>query len=62
MLLYLVIYFAVLDRLIRDIRKVVKDTKKFWWNLPYQVCNLNEDLSAAPNNEAHCWNGQGVGQ
>ncbi|XP_059621273.1 glypican-4 [Phlebotomus argentipes] len=49
----------VLDKLIKDIRQKVKDTKNFWSNLPYQICN-NEDLAAAPSMEDYCWNGHAV--
>lgn len=50
-----------MDKLIKDIRKNVRESKKFWSNLPYQVCNLNEDLAAQPNNDMQCWNGRGIG-
>lgn len=48
-----------LDRLIRDIRAKVKDSKKFWSNLPYQICN-NEDIAASPSNDVNCWNGKEI--
>lgn len=41
-----------MDKLIKDIRQKVKDSKKFWSNLPYQMCN-NEDLIA--NMDKKCW-------
>uniref|UniRef100_A0A1B0CKK2 Uncharacterized protein n=1 Tax=Lutzomyia longipalpis TaxID=7200 RepID=A0A1B0CKK2_LUTLO len=49
----------VLDKLIKDIKQKVKDTKNFWSNLPYQICN-NEDMAAAPSIEDYCWNGHAV--
>lgn len=48
-----------LDRLIRDIRAKVKDSKKFWSNLPYQICN-NDEIAAAPSNDVNCWNGKEI--
>ena len=48
-----------LDRLVKDIRQKVKDSKKFWSNLPYQLCN-SEDVAAPPSNDGNCWNGHTV--
>lgn len=48
-----------LDRLLKDIRTKVKDSKKFWSNLPYQICN-NEEIAASPTNDMNCWNGMKV--
>lgn len=48
-----------LDRLIRDIRAKVRDSKKFWSNLPYQICN-NDEIAASPSNEVNCWNGNKI--
>lgn len=47
-----------LDKLVKEIRQKVKDTKKFWSNLPYTACN-NDDFAPAGNND-NCWNGQVV--
>lgn len=49
----------VLDKLIKDIRQKVKDSKKFWSNLPYQICN-NDEFAALPSSDANCWNGKTV--
>lgn len=49
----------LLDKLVKDIRQKVKDSRKFWSNLPYQVCN-NEEFSAPSSSDANCWNGNGV--
>jgi glypican 4 len=49
----------VLDRLVKDIRQKVKDSKKFWSHLPYQACN-NDDIAAQPSNDGNCWNGHTV--
>lgn len=49
----------VFDKLVKDIRQKVKDTKKFWYNLPYQICN-NEEFAASPNSDANCWNGNTI--
>jgi glypican 4 (K-glypican) len=48
-----------LDKLIKDIKQKVKDTKKFWSNLPYTMCN-NEDVSVGTINQDNCWNGHSV--
>lgn len=48
-----------LDKLVKDIRTKVKDSKKFWSNLPYQICN-NDDIAASPSNDLNCWNGKGI--
>lgn len=49
----------ILDKLVKDIKQKVRDSRKFWSNLPYQICN-NEDFSAPPSSDANCWNGNGV--
>uniref|UniRef100_A0A336KHF0 CSON010509 protein n=1 Tax=Culicoides sonorensis TaxID=179676 RepID=A0A336KHF0_CULSO len=46
----------IIDRLIKDIRQKVKDSKKFWSNLAFQMCN-NENIIAS-SNENKCWTGQ----
>lgn len=48
-----------LDKLVKDIRTKVKDSKKFWSNLPYQICN-NDEVAASPSNDANCWNGNKI--
>jgi len=48
-----------LDKLVKEIRQKVKDTKKFWSNLPYVSCSNNEDFATASNSD-NCWNGQSV--
>lgn len=48
-----------LDKLVKDIRTKIKDSKKFWSNLPYQICN-NDDISASPSNDVNCWNGNKI--
>lgn len=47
-----------LDKLVKEIRQKVKDTKKFWSNLPYTACN-NDDFAPAGNSD-NCWNGQSI--
>lgn len=49
----------VLNKLVKDIKQKVKDSKKFWYNLPYQICN-NEDLATLPETGKRCWNGNSV--
>lgn len=48
-----------IDRLVKDIRQRVKDSKRFWSNLPYMLCN-NEDVAAPPASDGNCWNGHTV--
>lgn len=48
-----------LEKLIRDIRHIVKESKRFWSHLPYQICN-NEDIAEGPSKEEDCWNGTTV--
>lgn len=50
---------SMLDKLVKDIRQKVKDSKKFWSNLPYQVCN-NDEVAAPASNSDNCWNGKSV--
>lgn len=47
-----------LDKLVKEIRQKVKDTKKFWSHLPYTACN-NDEFAAAGNSD-NCWNGQSI--
>lgn len=47
-----------LDKLVKEIRQKVKDTKKFWSNLPYTACNSDEFPTAG--NSDSCWNGQTI--
>lgn len=61
-----------LDKLIKDIRQRVRETKKFWSNLPFQFCNHEEfnlatSAAATPlipgvavTTQQKCWNGQSV--
>lgn len=48
-----------LEKLIRDIRHVVKESKRIWSHLPYQICN-SEEMADAPSNEENCWNGTAI--
>lgn len=48
-----------LEKLIRDIKHAVKDSKRIWSHLPYQICN-NEDFADGPSKEDDCWNGTAV--
>ncbi|XP_054270695.1 glypican-4 [Macrosteles quadrilineatus] len=49
-----------LERLVRDIRSKVKDTKQFWARLPYQACNNDPYVAGGKVNDS-CWNGQATG-
>ncbi|KAK4880546.1 hypothetical protein RN001_008692 [Aquatica leii] len=50
---------ASLETLIKDIKQRVKDSRQFWSQLPYQLCN-NE--AAPPSFEGNCWNGTALGR
>ncbi|XP_021938701.1 glypican-6 isoform X2 [Zootermopsis nevadensis] len=49
-------FVPTLDKLVKDIRQKVKDTKQFWSHLPYQICN-NDHVAASPSKDDSCWNG-----
>ncbi|XP_018330772.1 glypican-6 isoform X2 [Agrilus planipennis] len=49
-----------LDKLIKDIKQKVKDSRRFWTHLPYQFCNSEQDI-AGPSVNATCWNGTAIG-
>ncbi|XP_037809429.1 glypican-4 [Lucilia sericata] len=48
-----------LDKLVKDIKQRVKDYKKFWSNLPHQICN-NDDISSSTDADGMCWNGHTI--
>lgn len=48
-----------LDKLIRDIRQRIKDYKKFWSNLPHQICS-NDEISTSTDVDGMCWNGHTI--
>lgn len=50
----------VIEKLVKDIRVKVKDSKKFWSNLPFQICNQEEYAPAVVGLEGNCWNGHSV--
>uniref|UniRef100_A0A1B6DDS1 Glypican n=1 Tax=Clastoptera arizonana TaxID=38151 RepID=A0A1B6DDS1_9HEMI len=45
-----------LDKLMKDIRLKVKDTRQFWTRFPYQMCN-SDSIADAPGKNDTCWNG-----
>lgn len=47
-----------MDKLVKDIRVKIKDSKKFWSNMPHHICN-NEGL-AETSIDNQCWNGESV--
>lgn len=53
-------FIAVIDKLVKDIRQKVKDSKKFWSNLPFQICNQEDYAAAIVGVEGNCWNGHSV--
>lgn len=50
-----------LEKLVKDIRGRVKETKQFWARLPYQSCNSDSFVANGKLNET-CWNGQASGR
>uniref|UniRef100_W8BCM0 Glypican-6 n=2 Tax=Ceratitis capitata TaxID=7213 RepID=W8BCM0_CERCA len=48
-----------LDKLVREIRQRVKESKKFWSNLPHQICS-NEEISTSSDVDGMCWNGHTI--
>ncbi|XP_015110574.1 glypican-6 [Diachasma alloeum] len=49
---------AMLDKLVKEIRQRVRDSRQFWIYLPYQLCN--DGLVVPPSNTNECWNGTHV--
>ncbi|XP_076238370.1 glypican dally-like [Calliopsis andreniformis] len=49
---------AVLDKLVKEIRQRVRDSRQFWVYLPYKLCN--DGLVVPPSNTKECWNGTHV--
>ncbi|XP_036326446.1 glypican-6 isoform X2 [Rhagoletis pomonella] len=48
-----------LDKLVREIRQRVKESKKFWSNLPHQICS-NDETSTSSDVDGMCWNGHTI--
>ncbi|XP_024941407.1 glypican-6 isoform X2 [Cephus cinctus] len=49
---------VMLDKLVKEIRQKVRDSRQFWVYLPYQLCN--NGLVVPPSNTKECWNGTHV--
>lgn len=47
-----------IEKLIGEIRKKAKESRGFWGNLPYRICN-NMGVDSRENNQ-QCWNGTHV--
>uniref|UniRef100_H3AR47 Glypican 6 n=1 Tax=Latimeria chalumnae TaxID=7897 RepID=H3AR47_LATCH len=41
---------------VRDIKEKLKQSKKFWSTLPYNICS-DSRVTAGTSNEEECWNG-----
>ncbi|XP_012232340.1 glypican-6 [Linepithema humile] len=50
--------FSHVDKLVKEIRQRVRDSRQFWIYLPYRMCN--EGLAVPPSNTKECWNGTHV--
>lgn len=44
-----------MDKLVKEIKQKVTDTRQFWGYLPYIMCNIN--VSETPSGTNRCWNG-----
>lgn len=51
---------AMLEKLVKEIRQRIRDSKQFWIYLPYQLCN--NGLVVPLSNTKECWNGTHVDQ
>lgn len=49
---------AMLEKLVKEIRQRIRDSRQFWVYLPYMLCN--EGLVVPPSNTKKCWNGTHV--
>lgn len=49
---------VMLDKLVKEIKQKIRDSKQFWVYLPYQLCN--DGLVVPPSNTKECWNGSHV--
>nr|XP_012150620.1 PREDICTED: glypican-6 isoform X2 [Megachile rotundata] len=49
---------AILDKLVKETRQKVRDSRQFWVLLPYKLCN--DGLVVPPSNTKECWNGTHV--
>lgn len=49
---------AILDKLVKETRQRVRDSRQFWVYLPYKICN--DGLVVPPSNTKECWNGTHV--
>lgn len=50
-----------LAKIIKNIRTKVKDSTKFWSQLPHKICNNNE-FALSNNKDNDCWNGTMIGR
>ncbi|XP_014223180.1 glypican-4 [Trichogramma pretiosum] len=46
---------VALDKLVKEIKQRIRDSRQFWLYLPYKLCN--DGLASTPSNTNHCWNG-----
>lgn len=45
----------ILDKLVKEIKQRVRDSKQFWLYLPYKLCNNGITILSSHGNR--CWNG-----
>lgn len=51
---------ADLVKLLKDVRKKLKEWDRIWQTLPYNVCD-DENVAADVSDSDHCWNGNSIG-
>ena len=48
----------ILDKLVKEIKQRIRDSRQFWLYLPYKLCS--DGLVVPPSNTHDCWNGTHV--
>ncbi|XP_011503650.1 PREDICTED: glypican-6 isoform X2 [Ceratosolen solmsi marchali] len=48
----------ILDKLVKEIKQRIRDSRQFWLYLPYKLCS--DGLVVPPSNTNDCWNGTHV--
>ena len=48
----------ILDKLVKEIKQRIRDSRQFWLYLPYKMCT--DGLAEPPSNTNNCWNGTHV--
>ena len=51
---------VMLDKLVKEIKQKIRDSRQFWIFMPYDLCN--QGLTVVPSNTKECWNGTHIGE